>query len=726
MAHLLEDLKPAAAELARLLSMPDGVRTLRLLGYSSDGLRVDSEEAFRRAAAVRAVSASADARARIGVWEPQDGGDNPAFIRRCDLEPIELWSEAESIPPRDPRRKRVVLLGESVARGLFQDPHFNPAHALGRMLSAAGGEDVEVIDLARTDILILPLLDLIRSSLQLHPDVIVVFAGNNWHPAWAFQHSRLPELGLRLRHDRQWASIKALAEASLATHVRRFMNALGSLARESGVPVVFVIPEFNLADWRDTSTPPALLSAGDTARWLAVRHEAGYAVQRGLLEQARALGHRLLDIDGGSTPAGHYVLADACLLGDDQGSARRHLCAARDVSLHWLRGFSPRIYTVVRDTLLDSAPGGGVTLVDLQPRIGEYCSGRLPGRRLFHDYCHLTVEGTRVCMAHAGARVLELLGGPRRPWEDLASTDLSVARDVTAASHVLAAVFNGNRQQSADLVRYHLSEALRHSPCAHRMLALFVDFHVRRAPSIVCDSLEQLLATMRLSNWHLTFGLGRRPEEKGLNLLLVGECKRALSAADPGLPARVEQLVYREHAVASGEVDLLNTAYSRQPPVRQLYRNAMAYYRAFEPISVFDLICDRPAPVTMRLTYRSGQTDAAKQIHVAVNGVPVGAAPVTNRWKSEAFVVPETCLKTGVNEIAVTWPAPDWDHDRWIDEIAGLFEANVAAEISPVFGHIQSFLARAHVRNADARLDGGDARASTSAPHDAAPEEQRV
>src|SRR5262245_38756135 len=144
MTRLLEDLKPAAAELARLLSTPEGVRTLRLLGYSSDTVRPDSEEAFNNLAKIRPVDRCAAAPARIGIWEAQEAGDNPAWIRRSNLEPLELWSEAESIPPRDPRRTRVVLLGESAARGMFQDPHFNPAWALARMLSAARGEEVEV------------------------------------------------------------------------------------------------------------------------------------------------------------------------------------------------------------------------------------------------------------------------------------------------------------------------------------------------------------------------------------------------------------------------------------------------------------------------------------------------------------------------------------------------------------------------------------------------------
>src|SRR5204862_313740 len=86
-----------------------------------------------------------------------------------------------------PSAALLFLLGESVARGFFYDPIFNPAIALRAMFAtAAPGRPIEVVDLARTDQLLAPLQRLVEAAVALEPDVMVVFAGNNWHPAISF------------------------------------------------------------------------------------------------------------------------------------------------------------------------------------------------------------------------------------------------------------------------------------------------------------------------------------------------------------------------------------------------------------------------------------------------------------------------------------------------------------------------------------------------------------
>ncbi len=61
------------------------------------------------------------------------------------------WANVQPIPPKG-ERKRVLLLGESVAAGFLYAPEFRPAQALETALMAALGEPVEVVDLSKIDL----------------------------------------------------------------------------------------------------------------------------------------------------------------------------------------------------------------------------------------------------------------------------------------------------------------------------------------------------------------------------------------------------------------------------------------------------------------------------------------------------------------------------------------------------------------------------------------------
>src|SRR6185295_2526663 len=77
---------------------------------------------------------------------------------------------------------RVALFGESAAAGYLYAPHLTPAQVLeGQLRSIGGSADFEVIDLARTNERLASLAQTVRAALQIQPDVLVIYAGNNWN-----------------------------------------------------------------------------------------------------------------------------------------------------------------------------------------------------------------------------------------------------------------------------------------------------------------------------------------------------------------------------------------------------------------------------------------------------------------------------------------------------------------------------------------------------------------
>src|SRR5215813_4031402 len=132
-----------ADRLAHLFESDEGERILRLMTQLStfpDRTGSSNEEPKR--------PADPSGKVRVGTWEAADEADGRSFVRVNAGDPWYLWANVQKIPPKGSRR-RVVLLGESVARGYFYDPQFNPALALQEMFNATcGPAEIQVVDLA--------------------------------------------------------------------------------------------------------------------------------------------------------------------------------------------------------------------------------------------------------------------------------------------------------------------------------------------------------------------------------------------------------------------------------------------------------------------------------------------------------------------------------------------------------------------------------------------------
>ena len=199
---------------------------------------------------------SARSTGRSGIWERQVKGTVIRYVRAPESsEPSSLWANIGAIEPKG-RHKRVVLLGESVARGFFFDPHFNPAMALQHTLRTVSGDrEVEVVDLARTDLLLDPLKNLAIEAVELQPDVVVVFAGNNWQPTNVLSRDDFLQLSKSLRQG-AWSGVKRRLEDLLRERVKSLVEVLVALAQKHRFTLLFVLPEFNLADWRTEAPSP--------------------------------------------------------------------------------------------------------------------------------------------------------------------------------------------------------------------------------------------------------------------------------------------------------------------------------------------------------------------------------------------------------------------------------------------------------------------------------------
>jgi hypothetical protein len=683
MKHHHPQFKDNANRLAQLFGSDEGERILRLITQ----LSVPPNQAG--ATEELAEAADPEGKIRVGIWEAVDNAQDRSFVRVETGEPWYFWANVQKIPPKCSRR-RIVLVGESVARGLLFDPQFNPALALQAMMNAAcGPSEIEVIDVARTDLTHKQLQPLINSALHLEPDALVVFAGNNWRPnARPTDDERLDTVSA-LRKAGSWRAIRELGESRLIAKTKETLRTLGKIAHARRIPVVFVVPEFNLADWRTECDGPLLLSSDDTAAWLTARGEAEELLKGNQWEKAEPLGHRLMELDEGTTSAGANILAEVSRRRGDHKATRTFLEMARDASICWPFPLSPRCFTVMQQTIREQAAAHGVTVIDLPKKLTRHLGGEAAGRSLFLDYCHLSLEGIKISMALTAETLLQRLNYSYKSWRELAQIDMRVGAKLEAEAHFLAAVHNANWGQKIDIVGHHVRTALRRDPDVARIIQLFLDFHVRPVPSSLCRSFAQLCDLGSIAAVNLLFNdLANR---KFLNITLITAMVDALE--EFGIPTRaaLECLITKEQAVKNRAVNLVQSFYSTGSYARPLLDERPEFYRATARNTTFPFVCDKPQPMNFALTVKVPDTGPDQTISLLVNGAPLVQIPASDHWTTKTFSAPAKLLRSGLNEVEICWPMTVWSGEKQREYIAERLEAGEPVEVTPIFGLIHSF-----------------------------------
>jgi hypothetical protein len=119
----------------------------------------------------------------ISIWQPSRDAGERVWRRPEPLLLGDHYATRRELRPKTaPLPLRVVLFGESAAAGYLYAPHLTPSIVLESQLQSLGGAGAfEVIDLARVNECLGPLVDTVGSSLQINPDLRVNFAGNNWN-----------------------------------------------------------------------------------------------------------------------------------------------------------------------------------------------------------------------------------------------------------------------------------------------------------------------------------------------------------------------------------------------------------------------------------------------------------------------------------------------------------------------------------------------------------------
>ena len=657
---------------------------------------------------------------QVGIWRKQSRAKDAPFVRMPDADWFS-WAKKETIEPK--RRKwRVAFIGESVARGYLYDPEFTPAAALEQMLRAhLGTADIEVVDLAMNSLTMQPLKTLIGQSLALSPDVIVVFAGNNWH--MQLRDSDIPYVEGPLR-EHGVPRLKSYIDSTVGHSVRQLTDQLHRLVSGRNVSLIWVVPESNLDDWCDPISPAPLLPSEGNRRWRDLHVRASIALEQRDLVIAERLANEMIALDGGTNSVPLRILAECSRCKSELREAKRYLELCRDAE-GWNPAFAytPRTSVAAQNALRESAAAHQHLIVDLPAIFSRHLEDSPPNRRLFLDYCHLTAEGINLAMAAVGSAVVQSIAGEPVSIEALQSHSSSPTGIVEGKASLLAAIHNAHYFQGDELSSYWCERAIRFWPKSAEILKRFADFQTRRGDTMACRSAIDLFGSREL----VTLLRGGR---KRLDLSLIDAMVKALASTGTDIRSQIATLRAAEHSLRAGPKELTDFYYSStmlRPSEAAWTSKSFStnrashciYASAFSEISKFVFFGERAQRVGLKLTFRvPGQRGLEGTVRIDVNGAQLTQAPAASTWQTLAISIPGDRVTDGLNEIVIAWPVDGESSDVLLGRAADALLARRAPHFYRVFGEIHSLLAfdESHVASSEATATSSREASELAAP----------
>ena len=590
--------------------------------------------------------------------------------------------------------RRVVYIGESVARGFLFSPFYTPAQVLSSLLNQAGTGETEVIDLAADNQDMDELKRIFQESQQLKPDYFVLFAGNNWRTVinnrlTAEDYRNIYQLMVEGGDGNN--TIKQYVENIFREEIRHFLAFVQQVKWAPHIPVLFIIPEYNLVDFVSNPLEDTVSEKlnKDIKAWAVAREAAEAAQLEGDDTKQAAAARRLISLDK-TTAAGYELLAASQLRQQQWDQARNNLEQARDTALYFKSDSKPRRFEIIREVLLELAPDFGVDVLDSKTLFADLFPGSLPGKALFMDYCHLTVEGIQVTMEHTAKLILSVFTGlPASHFMPDAGA-LVPDKKTWGLAHIFAAIHNAHWGQGSDIVTYHCRKGLEYYPAAASFVQLYMDMASQNIPVNLSRSYGEI-GKSGLADQYFSAIIPPR-EIRTMDLLLVDAMEEALKSQ--GIPAAMNlaDMRVREFGVAAGqEINLLDPLYYRTS-YNINYLLPKAYFQANHYKSIFYLVAAGKSAVDISMTYRIPH-NAAGEGRLLLNGVPVAVLKPVSVWQHIQVELPAELIHHGVNHLVTEWPLPEKKQDADPPVLHASGRDQIFRELYFVFGEIHTFTA---------------------------------
>lgn len=650
----------------------------------------------------------------ISIWQPEEREGVLTFVRPRPLALGDHYAIRRTIPAeKEENCQRICFFGESVAAGYLYAPHLTPAQVLADQLHAvSGGKPFEVIDLARTNETLASLADTIEAALQLSPDQLVIFTGNNWNLLETPEFSPYyPSIAGRQQYAAAFREGGIMGPVEAAARQRlekagRYLDRIAEIGRAAAIPVILVVPEVNLADW-ETRQPVMWLPGDRTAQWHALLQQAQLLIQKEQWEAAFSCADQMLELDQGSCPTTFRLLAHVHMAMGHTDQARL-ACLAEVNSSHYATLCflsAPQATSMDKEVLRRAGRFHQLSVVDLPAIFAQFSENGLPGRELFLDYCHLTAKGMKVAMTAVAVAVLRhALGeGQDLNWRDLVTRlpDPALAAEVEATTYLGAAVHTAHRllpvTKGDEVVAHWLKVALATSPGIQMAMQDLATARSAPAPAVLTAAQQRNFN----SRYRLLHQHGWRSEQADLALLET--MIQVAGDYDPLVAQTIQQALAADRALTQEGLELVYPPRYLWAPLARFFPEVMSLadvtergtHRSPWPVTEFGFVTERARTarlwISARLPAIDGQNRGrAGPLEVILNGRRLATAKVDEKWRQIALNVPQMALRAGINRLSLSWPTLPPLGDEAREAALSRLEFGREADLHPVFGELFS------------------------------------
>lgn len=600
---------------------------------------------------------------QIGRWhkDPVSGDyvKNPSYDND-----FHRWADQDVIKADKKDKFRIVYIGESVARGTHLPNQFIPAKVLERKINAFDtNKEVEIIDLARAGIGLVELIYLTKQSLHLNPDMIMIFAGNNWQPGISLctpqNHAKLKKIG---RTANQNMFIEENVNAKLAFDISNLGSALSEIQENLGIPVLYLLPDFNLNDWVTSKKENAIgfLPDQNIKQWHILKDACINAEKNKDWEEVSKIADAIIDLDT-RHPFGYEKKASYYRVKEDKEMLRLFLQKAKDTAiLNATEAIVPRRYAKVKELLLNEFETKKIEVLDVEDFFHSYLEGDIPDKKLFLDFCHLSVKGTDILMSDVAKRVVTKIEENSLVKESYSSiTEIPANKE--ALSHFNAAIHNYYLGQYYSTIFYHCCRAIELAD--EQLLEAFKEFcyiFSRKTSPFLAKNTASFVS----QNLFEHFSFLKYPRDSKLMYL---EFVNALVSAfktlkNIDIEEEIRQLRLEEYGIGNENVNLLEPVYSETDLQKYFCDVEFSFYRAHNDSSEFIVITDGKSDlnfdITARIPYKSACA-VDDRIKVTINDKTVSDIGLSADWEKSNFIIEKETLTKGVNTIKIHWPIPE-------------------------------------------------------------------
>jgi hypothetical protein len=628
-----------------------------------------------------------DEETHVGIWKKEGANNKISFVRDSKyFNEFYLWAKVHKIPSKSDKY-RVVLLGESVARGYLYDPVFNPSKSLAMILDK-NKFNSEVIDLARIGCGIDILSKTTNECMQLEPDAIIIFAGNNWSSDINVSEKEFGSFIKESNNENIFDFMKEILELKYKKIIESYFEILTSIKEVNPrIKIYVIIPEFNIKDWRSNTQEQILMFPyGTCKKWKEKLSLLDDSNEMNVSERIK-ICNELISINK-SNPIPNEILGDIYLSENDTDNAEICYRAAHDKSI-FQTFHNPGILSISQETLKGLCTKYCIDYIDSAEIIREFKKNGIADREYFLDYCHLTSEGTNILMYKTAQLIIRdaKQGDLLLSLDDL--NDFGPKNETKAVAHFFAAIHNAHWGQKSNIVYYHCSKALEYNKALSGLMINYLHLSNDPCPWAISKYFEEIFRSGVLNQYYL-----ERP--KGLetmDLTLIEAITKALKDNNIDLEQNINTSRINKFSFNKNKIDLLESYYWLDYNLNQFTNNTQkSFYNERNFITKIYLVTSKESSISLEIVLRNPNKNLQSDIVFELNGCKVYSAEPTKEWSRNRFDLPSDKLVDGINNIQIHWPLIT--NSNYSEELTEEIDTYKFMDfIKPRYGEIFSFIA---------------------------------